>query len=67
MDTTTALARFGLEREALDATLGALFERRIDDADVYMEHVESEGLVIDEGLVKKGSRSIHQGFGVRAG
>ncbi len=66
MDTTTALARFGLEREALDATLGALFERRIDDADVYMEHVESEGLVIDEGLVKKGSRSIHQGFGVRA-
>jgi len=66
MDTTTALARFGLDREALDATLGSLFERRIDDADVYIEHVESEGLVIDEGLVKKGSRSIHQGFGVRA-
>ena len=65
-DMGTALGRFRLEREVLDEALGLCFERRIDDADVYVEHVESEGLVLDEGLVKKGAHAIHQGFGVRA-
>ncbi len=66
MDIESVLARFRLDRRDLEATLATLFERRIDDADVYVEHVESEGLVLDEGLVKKGARAIHQGFGVRA-
>lgn len=46
--------------------MGALFERKIDDGDIFIEHVEAEAVLIDEGLVKKGSRAIHQGFGVRA-
>jgi TldD protein len=50
----------------LAAGLSALFARRIDDGDIFVEHVESEAISLDEGLVKRASRSIHQGFGVRA-
>jgi TldD protein len=56
----------GLDRGDLEATLGVLFERVIDDGDIYLEHYESEGIALEEGIVKRASRSVHQGFGVRA-
>jgi TldD protein len=56
----------GLETADLEATLNVLFERVLDDGDVYLEHYESEGIALEEGLVKRASRSVHQGFGVRA-
>ena len=63
---SAALARFELAPEALVRTVEALFARRLDDADVYLEHVESDALSLDEGLVKRAARAIHQGVGVRA-
>ncbi len=65
-ETLTALARFGVDEPALQETLGAIMGRDVDDADLYFEHVESEGLSLEEGIVKKASRSVHQGVGVRA-
>ena len=61
-----ALTRFGVDQGALSETLEALLGHRLDDADLYLEHVEAEAISIDEGLVKKAARSIHQGVGVRA-
>ena len=61
-----ALTRFGVDEGALARTLETLLGHRLDDADIYLEHVDAEGISIDEGLVKKAARSIHQGVGVRA-
>ncbi|MFT7581715.1 MAG: TldD protein [Myxococcota bacterium] len=66
MDTTTALTRFGVDDSMLSKTLGTLMGRRVDDGDLYFEHIESESISLDEGLVKKAARAIHQGVGVRA-
>ena len=41
-------------------------ERRIDYADIYFEYEVSEGLSLEEGIVKTASRDITQGVGVRA-
>jgi len=65
-DSSTALERFGVDEGALSKTLGELMFRRIDDADLYFEHVVSESLSLEEGMVKQTSRSVHQGVGVRA-
>jgi len=64
--TAAALARFGVDAPSLGRTVEALFSRRLDDADLYLEHVESEALSLDEGLVKRAARAIHQGVGARA-
>lgn len=61
-----ALTRFGVDEGALSKTLEALLGHRLDDGDLYLEHVEAESIALDEGLVKKAARSIHQGVGVRA-
>ena len=64
--TDTALERFGVDQNALSRTLGELMFRRIDDGDIYFEHVVSESIALEEGIVKSTSRSVHQGVGVRA-
>ncbi len=63
---STTLARFGVDEPIIRRTLGALHGRRVDDADLYFEHIESEAISLDEGLVKRAARAIHQGVGVRA-
>lgn len=64
--THAALARFGVDDATLGRTLGELLGHQLDDADLYFEHVESEAIALDEGLVKRAARAIHQGVGVRA-
>lgn len=64
--TDTALARFGVGTPALDSALGALLAKGVDDGDLYFEHAVSEGISLDEGLVKRAARSVNQGVGVRA-
>jgi TldD protein len=64
--TAAPLARFGLDAADASRTLQTLEGRQLDDADLYFEHVTSEGVALDEGLVKRASRSVHQGVGVRA-
>jgi len=63
---TSTIHETPLSPDDLGAGLSALFSRRIDDGDIFVEHVEAESISIDEGLVKRASRAIHQGFGVRA-
>jgi TldD protein len=60
------LARFGIDADVAARTLETLQSRQLDDGDLYFEHVTSEGVALDEGLVKRASRSVHQGVGVRA-
>ena len=64
-DTTQALARFGLDEKAMSQALGTLLGHAIDDGDLYLEHIESESIALEEGIVKA-SRSVSQGAGVRA-
>lgn len=38
----------------------------IDMADIYLQYFQSESWGLEEGLIKKGSFAIDQGFGIRA-
>src|SRR5712691_5584900 len=58
--------RFGLSASALDRLLGSELAGRVDHADLYLEYRVSEELVLEEGAVKKASRHVSQGAGVRA-
>jgi len=58
--------RFGIDASEASRALEALSARKLDDADLYFEHVTAEGVSLDDGLVKRASRSVHQGVGVRA-
>jgi TldD protein len=50
----------------MDRLLGTTLKGRVDDADVYLEYRINEELVLEEGQVKKASRHVSQGAGVRA-
>jgi len=63
---TFFLEKFGLTEQTLERTLGAALGKRIDYADLYFEYEVSEGLSLEEGIVKTASRDITQGVGVRA-
>jgi TldD protein len=58
--------RFGLSGSVTERLLGGALARRVDHADLYLEYRVSEELVLEEGLVKKASRHVSQGAGVRA-
>ena len=63
---STALTRFGVDELVVTRALGDLLGRDIDDADLYFEHIDSESISLEEGMVKKAGRSVRQGVGVRA-
>jgi TldD protein len=58
--------RFGLNATATERLLGSTLAGRVDHADLYLEYRVSEELVLEEGAVKKASRHVSQGAGVRA-
>jgi TldD protein len=58
--------RFSLSAPLLDRVLGGALRSRVDDADIYLEYRVSEELLLEEGVVKKASRHVSQGAGVRA-
>ena len=60
------LEPFGLTEAHLAATLAAMGEHKVDDADLYFQTTRHEGWSLEEGIVKCGSFSIDQGVGVRA-
>ncbi|WP_092401584.1 MULTISPECIES: metalloprotease TldD [Candidatus Ichthyocystis] len=62
----TLLEPFGLSRVKVFSTLHALADTKIDDADIYFQARQFESWGVEEGIVKSGSFSINQGFGVRA-
>jgi len=58
--------RFGLTPSAMERLLGSSLAGRVDHADLYLEYRVVEELVLEEGAVKKASRHVSQGAGVRA-
>jgi TldD protein len=58
--------KFGLSASVTERLLGGTLARRLDHADLYLEYRVSEELVLEEGAVKKASRHVSQGAGVRA-
>jgi TldD protein len=57
--------RFGLTQPLLEALVGSAASR-VDYADVFVEYQVAEELVLEDGAVKRASRTITQGAGVRA-
>jgi TldD protein len=57
--------RFGLSSRGLEAVLGDALARRADWADLYFEFRVSQTASLEEGVVKKATRSVCQGVGVR--
>jgi TldD protein len=58
--------RFNVTPSLVERLLGSSLRGSVDDADVYLEYRVNEELVLEEGQVKKASRHVSQGAGVRA-
>src|SRR6202008_91721 len=58
--------RFNVTPGLMERLLGGALKGRVDDADIYLEYRINEELVLEEGTVKKASRHVSQGAGVRA-
>jgi len=58
--------RFNVTPSLMERLLGGSLAGRVDDADIYLEYRVNEELVLEEGVVKKASRHVSQGAGVRA-
>ena len=59
------LDQYDLTTQQLEQILGLAVERRADYADIYFESRTAEALSLEEGIVKKASRAISQGAGIR--
>jgi TldD protein len=58
--------RFDVTPSLMERLLGGSLAGRVDDADIYLEYRVNEELVLEENVVKKASRHVSQGAGVRA-
>src|SRR5688572_12074099 len=58
--------RFNLTPSLIERLIGTALVGRVDDADIYLEYRVNEELVLEENVVKKASRHVSQGAGVRA-
>jgi TldD protein len=57
--------RFGLPATALERVLGTALDRRADYAELYFELRVTQTASLEEGAVKKATRALTQGVGVR--
>ncbi|HTM09244.1 MAG TPA: metalloprotease TldD [Verrucomicrobiae bacterium] len=57
--------RFGVSDRDLEKLLSQALQRKADYADLYFEYRINEGVSLEEGLVKHGSRATSNGVGVR--
>src|SRR5437867_4051477 len=58
--------RYGLTAHRLEHLLGSTARRDVDYADVFIERQVTEEFLLEDGVVKKASRTLSQGAGVRA-
>ena len=58
--------RFNVTPSLMERLLGSNLVGRVDDADIYLEYRVNEELTLEENVVKKASRHVSQGAGVRA-
>jgi TldD protein len=66
MGELVQLTTFGLSEREIQAALGRIKVRDIDYADLYFESCVSESVSMEESLVKRATKNISQGVGVRA-
>jgi len=66
MSSTFFLEKYGLSSHGIESVMGRVLGKKIDYADIYFEHNVSESIHLEEGIVKKVSKDISQGAGVRA-
>ncbi len=65
-DESGALARFGVTDREIEQALGRVKVSAVDYADLYFEYCQSESVSMEEGIVKRATKSVGQGVGVRA-
>jgi TldD protein len=58
--------RFNVTPNLMERLLGSNLAGKVDDADIYLEYRVNEELVLEENVVKKASRHVSQGAGIRA-
>ena len=63
---TQYLDQFGITDHEVQRVMGKVKVRDVDYADLYFEHTVAESVSMEESLVKRASKSITQGVGVRA-
>lgn len=66
MGELVQLTTFGLSEREIQGALGRVKVRDVDYADLYFESCVSESVSMEESLVKRATKSIFQGVGVRA-
>src|SRR6266404_5937632 len=57
--------RYGVSSGALERALGTALARRADYGDLYFEFRTTTAVALEDGLVKKASKDVAQGVGVR--
>jgi TldD protein len=62
----TLLAPAGLQARQIDTVLGELMGQSIDAGELYFQSSQHESWMLEDGIVKEGSRNLEQGVGVRA-
>nr|WP_245150841.1 DNA gyrase modulator [Pseudomonas fluorescens] len=60
------LEPYGLDERHLARVLDDVMAHQVDFADLYLQSVKRERWNIEGGLIKSGSFSVDQGFGLRA-
>jgi TldD protein len=60
------ITKYNLSPSSLESVMGRVLGKKIDYADLYFEYSISEAIGLEEGVVKKVSKNISQGAGVRA-
>src|SRR6185437_7573293 len=66
MGELAQLTSFGLTEGEVLGALGRVNVRDVDYADLYFESCVSESVSMEESLVKRATKSVSQGVGVRA-
>ncbi len=56
----------GLDQGFLNETLNAIYQNKVDLADLYFQSSQHESWMLEDGIVKEGSYNIERGVGVRA-
>jgi TldD protein len=66
LQETGTLAQFGLSEAEVAHALGRVKVRDVDYADLYFEYCQTDSVSMEEGLVKRATKNVGQGVGVRA-
>lgn len=66
IEQAAELSRFGVSEVEVCHALGRVKVRDVDYADLYFESRQAESVSMEEGIVKRATKSISQGVGVRA-